>query len=80
MVRTGFSEDIGSWKIMASRFPRSFRSWSSSWPSSSSPSKTMEPEVLAAGLGRSPSTASELTLLPLPDSPTIPIVSPAPRS
>ena len=33
-----------------------------------------------AGFGRSPSTASELTLLPLPDSPTMPIVSPAPRS
>src|SRR5215218_7514662 len=71
MVKAGLSEVIGSWKIMAIRSPRrSARSRSVS-VSRSWPSNRAEPDTIRAGVGRSPMRASEVTLLPQPDSPTM---------
>ena len=73
---TGFSDVIGSWKIIEMRRPRRSRN-SSGWSSSrSTPSKsTLPPATWPAGLGRRPMIAREVTLLPQPDSPTTPTVS-----
>ncbi len=80
-VRTGFSEVIGSWKIIAIRLPRISRTASSLSPRISSPSKMISPVgIRAAGFGSRRMSASELTLLPQPDSPTTPSVSPRSRS
>ena len=67
----GLSEVIGSWKIIASRLPRRSRRVSSGTSSRSMPSKRIEPETSAV-LGSRPMMASEVTLLPQPDSPTRP--------
>src|SRR5439155_9100080 len=60
--------------------PRSRRSarWLS-W-SRSRPSKRAEPERTRPARGRSPTSASAVTLFPQPDSPTMPSVSPGPMS
>ena len=49
---TGFSEVIGSWKIMPTRLPRSLRSASASSDSTSAPSTTMRPPVISHGRRR----------------------------
>ena len=79
MVRTGLSEVIGSWKIIAMSLPRTF--WSSfSWaPTSSRPPSLMDPPMCAVG-GSRPITAMEVTDLPHPDSPTTARTSPGARS
>ncbi len=68
---TGFSEVIGSWKTNEIWRPRTFRRRDPEAPSSSSPSKRTLP-VTVAVFGRRPRIESAVTLLPQPDSPTIP--------
>jgi hypothetical protein len=77
IVKAGFNEVIGSWKIIAIRSPRrSARSRSVS-VSRSRPSKVAEPATIrAGGVGSSPMRASDVTLLPQPDSPTMQRVLP----
>ena len=75
-VKTGLRLVMGSWKIMAMSLPRiccilfsgtSRRFW---------PSKRISPSGYeAGGFGFNCITESAVTLLPLPDSPTIPRVS-----
>ena len=77
IVNTGFSEVMGSWKIMAMRLPRRSRISSSLIFNRSCPSKmTSPPVILPGGLGIKRMTESDVTLLPDPDSPTRPSVSP----
>jgi hypothetical protein len=76
IVKTGFRLVIGSWKIIATSLPRTPRSSSSESFSRSRFSKFAVPEVTLPARARIPSSASEVTLLPQPDSPTIPRVSP----
>ena len=75
-LRTGLSDVIGSWKIIASFPPRNRRSSGSGRPSSSSPRKRTDP-VTVALRGSRPITASMLTDFPDPDSPTMPSDSPS---
>ena len=78
---SGFSDVIGSWKIIAMRSPRIFASRSSDAPTSSSPSKRMLPDgCRAAGYGSSCRIESAVTDLPEPLSPTSATVSPRPIS
>ena len=80
MVSTGFRLVIGSWKIIAMSLPRIVRSSSSESPIRFRPSKCAVPFVTRPARGRIPSSASEVTLFPQPDSPTIPSVSPGAMS
>ncbi len=75
--RTGFREVMGSWKIMATSPPR----YSSSSPevivtTSRFLNKIWPPEILP-GSGTRLRIESAVIDLPLPDSPTMPSVSPA---
>ena len=77
IVNTGFSDVIGSWKIMQISSPRTSRIPSSSSFSRSRPLKRISPATIRpGGLGISRSTLSAVTLLPEPDSPTSPTTSP----
>ncbi len=77
MVRTGLSEVIGSWKIIARRSPRIASRWLSLAARMSVPSTTMEPDATRPTLGASsPITERAVRLLPQPDSPTRARVSP----
>src|SRR3954469_11353508 len=77
MVKAGLSEVIGSWKIIDSRAPRSSLSRAGGSFSRSSPSKRTSPaRMRPGGCGTSPMMLSAVTLLPQPDSPTIPSVRP----
>ena len=80
IVSTGLSEVIGSWKIIAISRPRTERSCSSVRASRSRPPNIAVPCVTRPFRARIPSSASEVTLLPQPDSPTIPSVSPGAMS
>src|SRR5947209_14526370 len=71
MVCTGLSDVFGSWKIMAIADPRSVRSPRGCKPTSPRPRYLTDPDTVALP-GRSPSTASIVTVLPEPDSPTTP--------
>ena len=74
---TGLSEVIGSWKIIDILLPRSLRrSSAESVSTSRSPNSTASASTLPGGLGTSPMTDSDVTLLPQPDSPTRPMVRP----
>ena len=78
MVSTGLSDVIGSWKIIAMSLPRIPRTSSSfifrmSWPSN----MTWPSTILPGGCGMRRMSDSAVTLLPQPDSPTMPSVSPA---
>src|SRR6266550_2953844 len=80
-VSTGLSEVIGSWKFIATSLPRTrrssfFFSFSRSRPLNIAVPLTIRP----GGWGIRPSSASVETLLPEPDSPTIPSVSPGKSS
>src|SRR5436190_5679604 len=80
-VSTGLSDVIGSWKTIATSLPRTrrssfFFSFSRSRPLNIAVPRTIRP----GGVGIRPSSASVETLLPEPDSPTIPSVSPGKRS
>ncbi len=81
-VKTGLSEVMGSWKIMAMPFPRTIRSWrgvsvlifTGEWPSGEN---RISPETyLAGGLPSNCRIASAVTDFPEPDSPAIPVISP----
>ena len=77
MVSTGFSEVIGSWKIIAMSRPRILRISSSGRSSRLRPWNRMRPATTRpAGRARSRMMASEETDLPQPDSPTSATVSP----
>src|SRR5438270_5069356 len=75
-VNTGFGEVIGSWKIIDSLSPRRLRSRSSESFSRSSPSNSISPAAMRPGGGTNPMMLSAMTLLPQPDSPTMPSVRP----
>src|SRR2546423_1438397 len=76
IVSTGFREDIGSWKIIAISRPRIPRSARSLCRIRSRPSNSARPLRTRPLRASRPRTASDVTLLPHPDSPTIPSVSP----
>ncbi len=77
-VKTGFRLVIGSWKIIAMSLPRTWRISSSESASRSRPSKRISPVgISAGGMSCRRMIDSEVTLLPQPDSPTSPRVSPA---
>src|SRR5919197_734419 len=81
IVSTGFSEVIGSWKIIDTFLPRMERTSSSSIFSTSCPSKTTAPStIFPGGFGMSRISDSAVTDFPHPDSPTMPSVSPAASS
>src|SRR5688500_2137197 len=73
---TGFSDVIGSWKIIAISLPRSLRSFVLPRPSRSSPLKSTWPVTVVFRLSFSPMIERQVTLLPQPDSPTMPTVRP----
>ena len=73
---TGFREVIGSWKIMAIRLPRSFRSAPSPKVRRSVSPKRISPAATRPAGGTRPSTDRAVTLLPQPDSPTSPTILP----
>ena len=75
-VSTGFSELIGSWKMYAMSRPRAARRALAGARRSSCPCSRTEPSILALR-GSSPARLIDVTLLPQPDSPTMPTISPA---
>ncbi len=77
MVSTGFSVADGSWKTMAISRPRTWRSSAGFSPTSSRPSSLTEPEAMRPGGSIRPRIEKPVTLLPEPDSPTSPTISPA---
>ena len=72
----GFSDRAGSWKIIATSWPRCLRSSLGPSPISSVPLSTADPDTWALR-GSSPMIARELAVLPDPDSPMIATVRPA---
>ena len=68
MVISGFSDVMGSWKIIAISRPRTDRATAGS--RMSRPRQRIEPRMIRPGVCTSPRTASAVTLLPEPDSPT----------
>ena len=81
IVRTGFSDVIGSWKMIAISRPRTDRSSRSLIWSRSRPSKCAVPLGDATGArAGSRAAPATVTLLPQPDSPTMPSVSPGAMS
>ncbi len=74
--RTGFSEVIGSWKIMPMRSPRIACAVAALAAVMSMPSTVMRPlEMRPTPAGSRPITESAVRLLPQPDSPTSASVS-----
>ena len=69
---------MGSWKIMEIFPPRIFRIWALEYWVRSSPSKRIFPSLILAVSARSFKMDIEVTLFPLPDSPTSPTISPLP--
>src|SRR5512132_3570383 len=80
IVRTGFSEVIGSWKIIAISLPRTERRARSLCRTRSRPWKTALPDSIRPFRDNRPRIDSDVTLLPQPDSPTMPSVSPGAMS
>ena len=76
IVWTGFSDVIGSWKIIAMSLPRMSRSLLGFMVMRFSPLKTASPLVIVFRRLFSPIIVRQVTLLPQPDSPTIPSVFP----
>ena len=76
-VYTGFSEVIGSWKIIEMRLPRTSPMRASLACTRSSPRNSTRPaRMRPGGEGMRRSSASAVMLLPQPDSPTTHSVSP----
>ena len=74
---TGFRLVIGSWKIMEILLPRSFLCCSFVSFTMSSPSSRISPSAIFPFVPASnPITERDVTLFPLPDSPTMPSVAP----
>ena len=69
-VITGFSDIIGSWKIMPIVAPRIPRICTSGSSSRSCPFSRISPDSIRAASGSSRITLSAVTDLPLPDSPS----------
>ena len=76
-VCVGFSEDSGSWKIIPISSPRILRISSGLSPVSSRPASLIEPAAMWPPLGSSCMIVSAVIVLPQPDSPTTPSVSPS---
>ena len=77
IVNTGFSDVIGSWKIIAISPPRSSLRRFFGIARRSSPLYGAPPlAIRPGGIGMRPSSVIIETLLPEPDSPTIPSISP----
>ncbi len=74
---TGLRAVIGSWKIMLSSAPHTGRSSRSLMADSSWPPKWTVPLRSTSRGGRRPMIERERTVLPEPDSPTIPSVLPS---
>ena len=77
ILRTGLSAVIGSWKIMAMPVPNSLRTSSRDISESTLPSKVMRPSRVTLLPESRPMAARDITVLPEPDSPTMPILIPA---
>ena len=78
MVRDGFKDVIGSWKIMAILSPLIFLASGSDNSRRSVPANLIWPETISpGGFGINLKTESAVTLFPEPLSPTIATVSPA---
>src|SRR5690606_906733 len=73
---TGFSVVNGSWKIMASWLPRRRRISRSDFRTRSSPMNRISPPTMRPGWLTSRMMDAAVMLLPQPDSPTTPTVSP----
>ncbi len=72
-VNTGLRLVIGSWKIIAMSLPRTWRISSSGSASRSRPSNRISPVgISAGGMSSRRMIDSDVTLLPQPDSPTMP--------
>src|SRR5438552_8076166 len=81
MESTGLRLVIGSWKTMPIRLPRRLRIASGASVRMSPPSKMMRPaKAREGGLSSRRMMDMAVTLLPQPDSPTSPTVSPAPTA
>ena len=80
MRMTGLSEVIGSWKTMATSVPQIVRLSFSLAPTTSKPSMIDEPVTVVLTRGCRPMIVRESTVLPEPDSPTMPRVSLRSRS
>ncbi|RPK51198.1 hypothetical protein EES40_04380 [Streptomyces sp. ADI93-02] len=77
-LRTGFSEDSASWKIMAISWPRIRRRSSFlSFSRSRSLKRISPPLIRPGGMSRMPMIAWAVTDLPEPDSPSTARVSPS---
>jgi hypothetical protein len=74
---TGFSDVIGSWKIMATSLPRKRRISSWSILVTSRSRNQMWPPTMRPGSGTRRRIDSAVMVLPQPDSPTTPSVSPS---
>ena len=78
-LKTGSREVIGSWKIMAISLPRRATSCFLESFIMSTPSKSISPPMILPFWGSSRMMEVAVTLLPEPDSPTMPMVLPASR-
>ena len=77
-VKTGLREVIGSWKIMEIWSPRILRIRSAAAPEGPAPrAGSRLPSIRPGGSGTSRRMERAVTLLPQPDSPTMPSVSPS---
>ena len=75
-VKAGLRLVVGSWKTIATSLPRTFSSWRGGSRRRSRPLSTMEPDAVRTVAPVRPRMASPVSVLPLPDSPTSPSVSP----
>ena len=73
---SGFSDVIGSWKIIAISWPQTWRICDVDRPISSCPSNFTDPSRIRLLPASSPITDRDSTVLPEPDSPTMPSVRP----
>jgi hypothetical protein len=80
IVNTGSSDVIGSWNTMAISRPRTRSIVAATFGprTSDSPFQRTSPPTICPGSSIMPSSAWAVTLLPEPDSPTRPSVSPRP--
>ena len=73
---TGFSDEVGCWKIIEIRSPRMWRIASGDSLSRSCPSNRISPPSICPGCATRRRIDRLVTLLPQPDSPTRPMISP----
>jgi len=79
MLKSGFNDAIGSCRIMAIWRPLIRRISRGRFVVISSPANAMLPPTTRAAEGSRPTIDRQVVVLPQPDSPTSPIVSPSPR-